>query len=40
MPMLAVRMTRRRIGLDGGRQVEGFEWVRVASIPDTQCRES
>ena len=26
--------------LDGGRQVEGFEWVRVASIPDTQCRES
>ena len=25
--------------LDGGRQVEGFEWVRVPSIPDARCRE-
>ena len=22
---------------DGGRQVEGFEWVRVPSIPDARC---
>ena len=23
----------------GGREVDGYEWVRIVSIPDERCRE-